>query len=166
MGKRNIKHSTEAKIYDDRLTVFAHPSARLFCTSLTWFSLGLATSTGNGFFSSLFLFNLPILLEFLQTIPNQQNRVYLYRVARVVNGIILLFSLLGMISILTIVEINSEKYIITTSNFIVSNMLIVKLETFWYYLLIDVAFAVIDWIAAYNIKGSSTSNELSTNEVS
>lgn len=146
MRKKNIYIPKSSNVLcNDSPTKYAHLGWRFLCSLLSWFLLGMSISEGGAFFASVSLFVFPLMLDYYKYEPSNYIRMWFARLAKLVNGIFIVISCIGMFGVLNVVSVDGVLIIKTAKSFIFPNLYIINMQLFWLILLLLVSICAIDW---------------------
>lgn len=116
-----------------------------------WFVLGHTTQDGSGFFTSLTLYSIPILVEYLKFKPVDIWRFVIKILATILSGIYTLIGFLGMSNILIVNNVNNKAYIKVSSNYIIFPGRQITATAVWLLIGVSVILTIIEWVAHHSL---------------
>lgn len=146
MSKKNIRTVPDDVLCNDNPTKYAHLGMRVLCALLSWFFLGLGINEGGAFFSAVTIYIMPLLLDYYKYEPQAAIRCTITYLAKSINWIFLISSMLGLFGVFSIVNYNGVQFITTSTDFIIPNYIVLKLVYFWWLCGLTVMMCVIDWV--------------------
>lgn len=137
------KHPT---CIDDSPNKLAHLGVRFAYTCIAWVMLGVGVSVGNAFFVSIFLFALPLLMDYFKFDPEHKIRKWFKRLEILIVGFWALMGIFGAFGAFEIVKIEVGLVACSSDKFIALKNLSVPVDTLWYFLGTAVFITAVDWV--------------------
>lgn len=119
---------------------------RVIYTILTYAVLGLGINPGTGFFVSLTLFAIPLLIEYLKFIPDTFWRRLIRKTGIIFSLYCVFIGVLGLIGIFNIEIVNDKLLLVVAKNYIVAQGQFCGLDSIWYSVGFSIPLTLIDWI--------------------
>lgn len=118
---------------------------RIGISILGWVLLGFNPSEGSGFFTSLMLFALPLLVDYIKFKPTTNFRNFVRFSGIVISFIWIIFSFIGLSGLITVKLLDNEAYIYVSNSFITLKGVNFKLIHIWRILGVSPALTLIDF---------------------
>lgn len=138
-----IDFDQDSKVVPDKPTKFNHLGFRVAYTVIAWIVLGKGVNQGQGFFVSLFLFMIPLLMDYMKF--DFLNRKWLRSIGIALSALWTLFSLVGLFGVLSVVATKHGLVVMLSKNYVVYPGLAMSLAAIWLLLLLSVFLTVFDW---------------------
>ncbi|WP_066501959.1 hypothetical protein [Abyssisolibacter fermentans] len=137
---------------EDKPTKFASLGWRCVYTTICWLILGNNISSDRSFIVSLFIFSMPLFMDYLKFIPIKKRgwRIVVRRLGILLSGIWLSLGVLGLLDIINMCKIESDVYFEISKNFIVLNNFRISAKIIWCLIGLSVFLTLIDYIAYEN----------------
>ncbi|WP_156040127.1 hypothetical protein [Alicyclobacillus macrosporangiidus] len=133
----SISHSA------DKPTKFAHLGFRIIYTFISWVVLGKSVVEGQSFFVSVFLFAIPLLMDYLKF--DTSDRRWIRNTGIAVSMVWVVFSLMGLFGVLSIVSTKMGFVVMVSKDYIQFAGMSCSLSFVWWLLLSCVSLTVFDW---------------------
>ncbi len=122
---------------------FAHLGFRAFYVVIAYFVLGYFRN--DGFFTSMFLFALPLGLDYLSFTPRTKIRRIIRNIALILNVFWIIIGILGLMGIIYIIkEENGNIFISLADAYLVGTQIRLQLSTLFIAMISSVVFAIMD----------------------
>lgn len=131
---------------DDEPTQFVGLGIRCFITFIGWFVLGFKME-GKAVFNSLFLYFIPLLMDYLRFRPINKRRCLLRIFGKTFSIIFLIIAFLGFIGIFEATVINSVTMIKVSADFIAFHFINIKFIWLWRVIGIAPFITIFDYFA-------------------
>lgn len=167
VSTREPQKSNSTVEYDLRTTALdvptkaAHLGWRCVLTFITWVVLGWKINSG--FFTSLFLFSAPLILDYIKFSPDTLYRTCLKWFGVALSIILAVASLFGLIGIFGIIPVNEVLFVEVAHDFITLKGQLLPVESIWLYIGIIVVCTILDWLAYDSPFESSVIEDYKTN---
>ncbi|PHV72198.1 hypothetical protein CS063_01615 [Sporanaerobium hydrogeniformans] len=133
----------------DKPNKIANLGFRVIYTFVSWLWLGYGVTDGNAFFVSLGLFIVPLLIDYLSFIPQENTRKWMkvFEISICIG--VLIFAYIGISGSINIINDGNNLVMIPTSNHLAfkGTNFKINISIVYYLLLIFVLCTGIDWIA-------------------
>lgn len=127
-------------------TYKSYYAGKCLCVFVSWMILGKGINSGNGYFTALALYSLPLLLEYyVQPSCSKIDKIIKY-IGIAVNFFIIAVAFLGMSGVISIIEVDKVYSFITSKDFIIKEYQFCDLLYFWFVLGTPVPLSAIEWI--------------------
>ncbi|WDV44655.1 hypothetical protein PV797_14160 [Clostridiaceae bacterium M8S5] len=144
----NRETKIEKMIVDDKPTKFASLGWRCIYTTICWLILGNTISADRSFLVSLFIFSMPLFMDYLKFIPVRKGwRMAIRKLGIILSGTWLSIGLLGLFDIIRMCGIDDEVFFQVSNNFIVLKGYLVAAKHIWCLIGVSVFFTLIDYVA-------------------
>lgn len=149
MSKKKKKKQAECPFIicpTDGPTKVSHLGWRVVYTLIAWIALAWDVQEGTSFFTSVFLFSLPLFMEYLRFSPDKKWRIHMKKIQYRICGFFVLVGLFGMKGMFYIEETDKYKSIVLSPKFPFGNSFI-GFDNGWLIIGILVFLTIVDWIA-------------------
>ncbi len=128
---------------NDKPNKFAHLGFRSLYTLIAWLAIGKVVFQGQGFFVSVFLFIIPLFMDYLKF--DTPDRRWLRRTGITTSVIWIIFSFSGLINILAVSSSKIGLVVMVAKDYIAFRGVSVPIEFIWLLMLTSVALTTFDW---------------------
>lgn len=149
MGKRAKKHNRcplAENCAADRPTAVVGLGWRVLYTVMAWVVLGAGIMPGNGFFVSLVLFSMPLLMDYLRFDPDTKRRRRLRYLGIGFSVFCAMTGFFGLAGIFGVELVQNELCFVVAKNYIVAKGALCPLERIWYIIGTAIPLTIADWV--------------------
>lgn len=130
---------------DDEPTRFNSPSLRVLINVLSAGILGINFSQiTNGYFVTMMIFAIPILLDYFRFKPAVKLRRAIYHVGKALVILVTLICLFGIVGVLTIVSLDDTPHIMVRADYVIASGFHFPAYILWVLMALNVLLSVID----------------------
>ena len=131
----------------DRPTISNNFVLRFSYTFISWCVIGFSMVPGRQLFTSIVLFTIPLLFDWLRCVPSTKSRQFFRYFEIAVATLFIVFSVLGLMGVLCTQMVNDVVYLFTPSDFAIPSSKLFAIANVWYALLIPCFLTVADCFA-------------------
>lgn len=150
--KKNIKMCSDGKICsalmntDDVPTKVSSLGCRVLFTLISCIFIGYNIQNGQSFFTSTFMFGLPLLFDYLRFEPRTLLRKIIKWIGFIFSFGEVIISGMGLGGIFILFTKNNDAFIMISEKFIILKGQVVAVRYLWYILLVSVGITTLDWV--------------------
>ena len=127
---------------NDKPNKYAHLEFRVIYTLVAWVVLGKGIIQGQAFFVSIFLFVIPLFMDYLKF--DTPSRPWVRKLGIGISVVWTIFSLLGLFNILSIIETKAGFMVMIAKNYIMYGGVSVSISDIWLLMISCVAITIFD----------------------
>jgi len=144
----NDKQLSVSVYASDKPTRVAHIGFRFLYTLIAWFVLGLGIVPGRSFFVSLFLFTVPLFMDYCKFRPTSRTRKVFRWIGIISTGAWLGASIIGLSGIVSVTQLPGLEglWVTVSKDYIVDGGASWPINGIWYCMAFNALLTGADWV--------------------